>query len=129
MTSVQLAGLGKSVFRRWLSGQLAAGLEESFLSGAQTWGPLGRLEKMQKQLPTQQAIQMNFACGIPQRYGCGEPLGGALLLSPAPVCREGVAHSRGDWVEFVWPDRPREVSGTQKIALRCVLREATGEGP
>lgn len=31
------------------------------------------------------------------------------------VCREGVAHSRGDWVEFMWLDRPQEVLGIRKL--------------
>lgn len=88
---------------------------------------------MQKQLLTRQAIQMHFACGIPAICGGGETLGGAgetVSFCHRPrLCREGVAHSRGDWVEFVWPERPWEVSGTWKLALRCILREATGEGP
>lgn len=44
------------------------------------------------------------------------------------LCREGVAHSRGDWVEFVLLDRP-QVSGAGELALRSILREATGEWP
>lgn len=39
-----------------------------------------------------------------------------------------MAHSREDWEEFVRLDRPGEVSGTGRMALRSILREATGEG-
>lgn len=96
-------------------------------------GAVARPEKRQKQLPTQQAIPMNFACRIPRRWGWGDIGRGRERLSPSvtglSLCREGVAHSRGDWVEFVWLDRPQEVPDTWQIALSCILREATGEAP
>lgn len=66
----------------------------------------------------------------------GEVLGGAgekkkknvSSCHSLSLCREGVAHSRGDWVEFVPLDRP-QVSGTGELALMSILREATGEWP
>lgn len=60
---------------------------------------------------------------------CREGKGGTRSLCHSlSLCREGGAHSRGDWEEFVRLDRPGEVSGTGRMALRYILRPQ-GTGP
>lgn len=76
------------------SGLAAAGLEYPPFPEPRLGG-CGEAEKMQKQLPTKQATQMNFACGIPHRCGWRGVGRGRERLPPSvtgSVCARRVWH-------------------------------------
>lgn len=111
LLSVLQEGLGNSVFRRgFLDGQQQAWRSPPFPEPR----PAAQGDWRKCSRPTEQVVQRNLTRGIPRRWGWGGA--GRGRVSGLSLCREGVAHSRGErWSLCDW-------TGLRRF-------QATGEGP